>query len=43
MADGQSYRGEVRWAERGRFGMEFTQSFDLALVASPRLPLVRAG
>jgi len=42
MADGRSCRGVVRWAERGRFGMEFAQPFDLADVAQ-RVPLARTG
>jgi diguanylate cyclase (GGDEF)-like protein/PAS domain S-box-containing protein len=43
MADGRSYSGEVRWAERGRFGMEFAEAFDLASVAPARMPLARTG
>jgi diguanylate cyclase (GGDEF)-like protein/PAS domain S-box-containing protein len=43
MADGRVCRGEVRWAERGRFGVAFVQPFDLADVAGPRFPLARTG
>jgi hypothetical protein len=33
----------VRWAERGRFGMEFVEPLDLASVSPVRGALARAG
>jgi diguanylate cyclase (GGDEF)-like protein/PAS domain S-box-containing protein len=43
MPDGQCCRGEVRWAERGRFGMQFGQPFDPAQPAPARAPLLRSA
>ncbi|MDB5689914.1 MAG: hypothetical protein JWL91_1790 [Sphingomonas bacterium] len=43
MPDGQSCLGEVRWAERGRFGMQFARPFELAQPVPARAPLLRSA
>ena len=43
LADGQRYRGDVRWAERGRLGMAFVDAFDISQVPAVRPVLARTG
>jgi diguanylate cyclase (GGDEF)-like protein len=43
LPDGQMCRGEVRWAERGRFGMQFAEPIDLTQPTPMRAPILRSA
>ncbi|MDB5683516.1 MAG: diguanylate cyclase, partial [Sphingomonas bacterium] len=43
MPDDKVYRGEVRWADRGRFGMAFSDAAERATLAPARASAAAAG